>query len=158
MKIKLHFSLAAPCCSIYSTCKSKLSNWMSKKSCLSFFSDSLYEKNWLALHTWVVSLILRGWQGGHRNFFFGFLYEFITHWNWNLEQSSEGLLFFALIKKIFLQPLVEIFYRYHKKEEKWKFYIWSVGYQNRVKRMRGVHFWRNFWKIFKNEEFGLKFF
>ena len=22
-----------------------------------------------------------------------------------------------------------------------------------VKRVRGVHFWKNFWKIFKNEDF-----
>ena len=32
-----------------------------------------------------------------------------------------------------------------------------VGYQNRVKRVRGVHFLRNFWKILKDEDFGLKF-
>ena len=31
-----------------------------------------------------------------------------------------------------------------------------IGYQNRVKRVCGVHLWRNFWKIFKNEDFGLK--
>ena len=42
---------------------------------------------------------------------------------------------------------------YNQKEEKWKFHIWSVGYQNRVKRVIGVHFWRNFWKMFKNENF-----
>ena len=32
-----------------------------------------------------------------------------------------------------------------------------VGYQNRVKRVCGVHFLRNFWKILKDEDFGLKF-
>ena len=39
---------------------------------------------------------------------------------------------------------------------KWKFYIRGVGYQNRIKRVCGVHLWRNFWKIFKDEDFGLK--
>ena len=29
------------------------------------------------------------------------------------------------------------------------FHIWSVGYQNRVKRVRGVHYWKKTWKIFK---------
>ena len=33
-------------------------------------------------------------------------------------------------------------------------FTWSVGYQNRVKKVIGVHFWRNFWKIIKNEDFG----
>ena len=41
---------------------------------------------------------------------------------------------------------------------RWKFHIWSVGYQNRVKRVIGVHFWKNFWKIFKNEDFGFDIF
>ena len=79
-------------------------------------------------------------------------------------------LFVALIKKIFLQTLVEIFFRYHKnffrylgppynkKEEKWEFHIWSVGYKKKKKRAIGVNFWRNFWKIFKNEDFGFTFF
>ena len=46
---------------------------------------------------------------------------------------------------------------YNQKEEKWKFHIWSVWYQNRVKRVIGVYFWRNFWKIFKSEDFGFEF-
>ena len=60
-------------------------------------------------------------------------------------------IFLDIIKDIsrFLGP------PYKQKEE--KFHIWSVGYQNRIKRVRGVHFWRNFWKILKNEDFGLKF-
>ena len=41
--------------------------------------------------------------------------------------------------------------------KKINFYIWGVGYKNRVKRGYGVHFRRNFWKIFKNENFVLKF-
>ena len=57
----------------------------------------------------------------------------------------EPLNFFALIKKIFLQTLVEIIFRYHQNpgtpykqnEEKSKFHIWSVGYQNRVKGVCG---------------------
>ena len=75
--------------------------------------------------------------------------------------------FFPLIKKIFLQTLVEIISRYHDfflgfwdplgppYGQNENFYIWGDGYQNRVKRVRWVHFWRNFWKIFKNEGFGL---
>ena len=35
--------------------------------------------------------------------------------------------------------------------------MWGHGYQNSVKRVLWVHFWRNFWKIFKNEGFGPKF-
>ena len=73
---------------------------------------------------------------------------------------------FVLIKKIFLQPLVEIIFRYHFRvldplgptyEQNEKFYMWGHGYQNSVKRERWVIFWRNFWKIFKNEGFGPKF-
>ena len=45
-----------------------------------------------------------------------------------------------------------------QKEEKWKFHICSVGYQNRVKRVIEVHFWRSFWKIFENEDFGFEIF
>ena len=30
----------------------------------------------------------------------------------------------------------------------------GVGYQNKVKRVRGVHIRRNFWYIFKNEDSG----
>ena len=40
---------------------------------------------------------------------------------------------------------------------KWNFCIWGHGYQNSVKRVCWVYFWRNFWKIFKNEGFGPKF-
>ena len=77
--------------------------------------------------------------------------------------------FFALIKKIFLQTLVEIIFRYHKiflgfwdplgppYEQNENFCMWGHGYQNSVKRVRWVHFWRNFGKIFKNEGFGPKF-
>ena len=77
--------------------------------------------------------------------------------------------FFALIKKIFLQTLVEIIFRYHNfflgfwdplgppYEQNEKFCMWGHGYQKWVKRVLWVHFWRNFWKIFKNEGFGLKF-
>ena len=36
--------------------------------------------------------------------------------------------------------------------------LWCVAYQNMVNRVCGVHFWRNFWKIFKNEDFGFNFF
>ena len=32
------------------------------------------------------------------------------------------------------------------------------GYENRIKRVRRVYFWRNFLKILKNEDFGFKFF
>ena len=57
------------------------------------------------------------------------------------------------------QTLVEIILRYQTKRRKGKFHIWSVGYQNMVKRARGVHFWRSFLKIFKNEEeFGFDIF
>ena len=78
--------------------------------------------------------------------------------------------FFALIKKIFLQTLVEIIFRYHKiflgfwdplgppYEQNENFYIQGVGYQNRVKRVRGVNFWRNFWEIFNDEDFGAEMF
>ena len=77
--------------------------------------------------------------------------------------------FFALIKKIFLQTLVEIIFRYHKiflgfwdplgppMYKIKNFCMCGHGYQNGVKRVRWVHFWRNFWKIFKNEGFGPKF-
>jgi len=43
---------------------------------------------------------------------------------------------------------------------KWskKKHIWSVVYQNRVKRVHGFHFWRNLWKIFKNKCFGVEIF
>ena len=87
----------------------------------------------------------------------------------NFETPSTKF-FFALIKKIFLQPLVEIFFRYHKiffkgfwdplgppYEQNENFCMWDHGYQNSVKRVRWVHFWRNFEKIFKNEGFGPKF-
>ena len=56
--------------------------------------------------------------------------------------------FLDIIKNIF------IFLGPPTTKKKWKFHIWSVGYQSRVKRVIGVHFWRNFWKIFKNEDFG----
>ena len=39
---------------------------------------------------------------------------------------------------------------YKKNLETNPFHIWSVGYQNRVKRVSGVHFC---WKICKNENF-----
>ena len=78
--------------------------------------------------------------------------------------------FFALIKKIFLQPLVEIIFRYHKEfflgfwdplgppyEQNENFCMWGHGYQNWVKSEIWVHFWKNFWKICKNEGFGHKF-
>ena len=55
---------------------------------------------------------------------------------------------FALIKKVFLQTLLEIISRYngfflglgppYKQNE--SFYICGVGYQSRVKRVRGVNF------------------
>ena len=32
------------------------------------------------------------------------------------------------------------------------------GYENRIKRVRRVYFWRNFLKIFKNEDFGFETF
>ena len=78
--------------------------------------------------------------------------------------------FFALIKKIFLQTLVKIIFRYQNfffrvlgppgtpYEQNEHFYIWGVGYQNRVKRVGGVHFWRNAWKIFKNKDVDFQFF
>ena len=74
--------------------------------------------------------------------------------------------FFALIKKIFSQPPIEIFIRYFldslgppykQKEEKGKFHIWSVGYQNRVKRVRGVHSEGFFGKYSKIKSLGLTF-
>ena len=79
-------------------------------------------------------------------------------------------IFFALIKKIVLQTLVEIIFRYLKifflgcwdplglpYDQNENFCLWGHGYQNSVIRVRWVHFWRNFWKIFKNEGFGPKF-
>ena len=72
-----------------------------------------------------------------------------------------------IIKKIFLHTLVKIFFRYHiifgtpcdpltnKKKKKENF---TYGVLRITMSVRGVHFWRNFWKIFKNEDFGLKFF
>ena len=73
-------------------------------------------------------------------------------------------------KKIFLHPLVEIIFRYHKfslgfwdplgppYEQNENFCMWDHGYQNSVKRVRWVHFWRNFEKKKKkNEGFGPKF-
>ena len=78
-------------------------------------------------------------------------------------------IFFALIKKIFLHTLVEIIFRYHKiflgfwdplgtpYEQNENFLMWGHGYQNWVRRVLWVHFWRNFWKIFKNGGFGPKF-
>ena len=82
--------------------------------------------------------------------------------------------FFALIKKIFLQTLVEIIFKiikifknkkgfgptgtsYRQKEKKLKFHIQSFGYQM-VKRVCGVHFLRNFGEIFKNKDFGFDMF
>ena len=50
-------------------------------------------------------------------------------------------IFFVLIKKIFFQPLVEIIVCRDPLQI-------GVGYQNRVKMMCGVHFWRICWKIF----------
>ena len=55
---------------------------------------------------------------------------------------------FVLIKKIFLQTLVEIIIRYKKKssslgppyKQNESVYILGVGYQNRLNRVRGVHF------------------
>ena len=58
--------------------------------------------------------------------------------------------FLDIIKTIFrffgtpLQP----------KDEKWKFHIWSVRYQNRVKRVIGFISEWIFRNIFKNEDFG----
>ena len=68
--------------------------------------------------------------------------------------------FFALIKKIFLQNLVEIIFTYQISffksfwtpwdplKTKWEFLHMRCRYHNRLKRVRAVHFWRNFWKIF----------
>ena len=39
-----------------------------------------------------------------------------------------------------------------------KNHIWSVGYQNRGKRARGVNLLRNFWKNFRKEDFGFEIF
>ena len=57
-------------------------------------------------------------------------------------------LFCALIKKLFFtKPSWNNFFDlnlgppYNQKEEKRKFHIWSVGYQYRVKRVIGAHFW-----------------
>ena len=59
-------------------------------------------------------------------------------------QYKNILIFFALIKKIFLQTLVEFIFRVlglpKHIEEKLNFHIWSIGYQIRVKRVCGVHF------------------
>ena len=65
--------------------------------------------------------------------------------NFGTPSTKVFLIFLLLIKKIFLQTLVEIIFRDHQKfcfdplgppykqnEEKSKFHIWSVGYQNRV--------------------------
>ena len=90
-------------------------------------------------------------------FFFKKFYVFTPSENTFGTPNKNFFSFFALIEKIFLQTLVEIFVRYHenlffkflgppgtpqqpKKKEKRKFHIWSVGYQNRVKRVGGVHF------------------
>ena len=74
-------------------------------------------------------------------------------------------IFFALIRKIFLQALHEISFRYQTLSfrvlgppgtllwMKWKLLHRGVGYQNRVKLVCVVHFWRILWKIFKNEDF-----
>ena len=41
-------------------------------------------------------------------------------------------------------------------EQKENFYIWGVGHQNRVKRVGGVHFLRNFFENTQNEDFCFK--
>ena len=65
-------------------------------------------------------------------------------------------------QKNFLQTLVEIFFKYKNcfkefgttLQTKWKFHIWGVGYQNRVKRVCGVYFWKySRMKIFKKFKF-----
>ena len=38
------------------------------------------------------------------------------------------------------------------------FHVWSVGYQNGVKRARGVNFLSHSLKIFKNKDFGFDIF
>ena len=43
-------------------------------------------------------------------------------------------------------------------QTKWKIKISHMESKNRIKRMCGVHFRRNFWKIFKNKDFVFKFF
>ena len=46
-------------------------------------------------------------------------------------------------------------------QTKWKnskFHMCCVGYQNGVKWVCGVNFWKNFWKIIHNKDFGVKIF
>ena len=88
-----------------------------------------------------------------------FIYHYyIFIWNiymykYRLENKIQTK-FFRSPKKFLLQTIVEIifiyqiFFRVLGQNE--FFYIWGVGYQNRVKRVCGVHFWRNILKIFKN--------
>ena len=96
-----------------------------------------------------------------------FWMHFWKIFSYTLSQSTFGTPStkkFALIIRISLQPLDEIIVRYHyfflefwdplgppykqQNEEKQNFQIWSVGYQNSIKRVCGVHFRRNLWKIF----------
>ena len=69
--------------------------------------------------------------------------------------TQDKNIFFALIKKIFLQTIVDPLTTKKKKSENITF---GVLGQNRVKRMIWVHFWRDIWKIFKNEYFGFDIF
>ena len=62
--------------------------------------------------------------------------------------------YFYISKKIFLGFWDPLGPPYDQNEN---FCMWGHGYQNWVKRVLWVHFWRNSWKIFKNEGFGHKF-
>ena len=79
------------------------------------------------------------------NFFCSNQKNLFTNPNWNNFKIS----FIFLLQ--FWDPLGPPY------EQNENFCMWGHGYQNSVKRVRWVHFWRNFEKIFKNEGFGPKF-
>ena len=62
-------------------------------------------------------------------------------------------LFLDIIKICFrvLDPLGPLTNKIKKNQN--SMYVWSVGYQNSVRRVRGDHFYRNFEKILKDIDF-----
>ena len=52
-------------------------------------------------------------------------------------------------KKNFLQTLVEIIFKYYD-------FFYSVGYQNRLKKVCEIHFYRNFKENIQKWRFGFK--
>ena len=124
---------------------------------------ALYSKNLHATHAWNFLTFPNFWL--RIPIWIFFLEKFCLH---SLtEIFRHPVQFFCFNKKIFLQNLdLDIIKKIsldfwdpngtpcNQNEEKRKFHIWSVGYQNRVKRLIGVHFWRNIWEILKNEDFG----